>query len=144
MAKLSAFKTDSKAVAEGEWVRVGEDYDDLEIRTRGMTDAYTNARDARHRKAAVGFGGDVSKLPVEIRRRINIDCLATFLVLDVRNLTDDDGAPVTVDAFKDLLSDPDYDDLVTACYRAASQVGKRKADDLADAAGNFVPASVGS
>jgi hypothetical protein len=136
MAKLSSFKQDAKAIAEGEWVRVGEEYDDLEIRTRGFTDAYFDAQAARQRRAAVGLGGDVSKLPSAIRRSINVDCLIQHVVLDVRNLTHDDGKPVTHDEFCDLLRDPNYAELVVACFKAAGKVGQRRTADLEDASGN--------
>jgi hypothetical protein len=136
MAKLSAFKTDSKAIHEGEWIRVGEEYDDLDIRTRGFTDAYFDAQAAKQRKAAVGFGGDVSKLPSALRRQINIECLLAHVVLDVRNLQHDDGRNVTFEEFKEMLRDPDYGELLSACFKAASMVGQRRAADLEDAAGN--------
>ena len=142
MAKLSAFKTDSRAVNEGEWVRVGEEYDDLEVRTRGFTDAYFDAQAAKQRRAAVSFGGDTNKLPMALRRKINIECLTQHVILDVRNLEDDiTGQPMTVERFKALLEDPDYGDLLTACFKAASQVGQRRATELEEAAGNSVPAS---
>jgi hypothetical protein len=144
MAKLSSFRQDSRAIQEGEWVRVGEEYDDLEIRTRGFTDAYFDAQAARQRKAAVGFGGDVTKLPSAIRRQINVECLIQHVVLDVRNLTHDDGRPVTKEEFYDLLRDPDYAELVIACFRAASLVGQRRAADLEEAEGNSASASAGT
>ena len=145
MAKLSAFKTDSRAINEGEWVRVGEEYDDLEIKTRGLTDAYFDAQAAKQRRAAVGFGGDTSKLPTALRRKINIECLGQHVILDVRNLEDDvTGQPITVERFKALLEDADYGDLVTACFKAATQVGQRRAADLEEAAGNSEAVSAGT
>jgi hypothetical protein len=56
------------------------------------------------------------------------------VVLDVRNLEHDDGTKVTFDEFTQMLRDPDYAELATACSAAASQVGKRRATDLEDAA----------
>ena len=135
MAKLSSFKRDSKAITEGEWVRVGDEYDDLEIHTRGITDAYTNAQAARQRKAAIGFGGDVEKLPIEIRRQINTDLLIKHVLIDVRNL-EDNGNPVTFEQFCDMLRDPDYTELVGACFKAALMVGQRRGADLEEAVGN--------
>ena len=88
------------------------------------------------RRAAVGFGGDVDRLPVAIRRKINVECLIAHATLDVRNLTDDAGQPVSFAQFKDLLHDRDYTPLVSACFLAASQVGRRVAADVEEAVGN--------
>ena len=136
MAKLSTLKQDHAAITEGEWIRVGDEYDDLEILTRGITDLYLDAQAAKQRRAAVGFGGDVDRLPVAIRRKINVDCLIAHVVLDVRNLTDDAGQPINFTQFKELLHDRDYTPLVSACFLAASQVGRRTAADLEEASGN--------
>lgn len=136
MAKLSSFRTNSKAIQEGEWVKVGEEYDDLEIKTRGFSDVYFDAQAAKQRRAATGFGGDVTKLPSALRRSINVEALIAHVVLDVRNLTDDAGKPVTKDQFCDLLRNDDYAELVVACFKAAGQVGQRKAADIEDAVGN--------
>ena len=136
MAKLSQLKQDHAAITEGEWIRVGDEYDDLEILTRGITDLYLDAQAAKQRRAAVGFGGDVDRLPVAIRRKINVECLIAHVVLDVRNLTDDAGQPVSFAQFKELLHDRDYTPLVSACFLAASQVGRRTAADIEEASGN--------
>ena len=135
MARLSAFKIDSKMVESGDWVRVGEEYDDLEILTRGFTDQ------AKLRKAARGFGGDTAKLPISVSRALLVESLVQNVILDVRNLKDDAGQPVLMPAFVALLRDPDYAELVAACLKAASRVGLAKADDLADAVGNSAPPS---
>ena len=136
MAKLSQLKHHHAAITEGEWIRVGDEYDDLEILTRGITDLYLDAQAAKQRRAAVGFGGDVDRLPVAIRRKINVECLIAHVVLDVRNLTDDAGQPVSFAQFKELLHGRDYTPLVSACFLAASQVGRRTAADLEEASGN--------
>jgi hypothetical protein len=142
MAKLSTFKTNSRALKEGEWVRPGEEYGDLEILTRGLTDTYFDAQAARQRRAAVGFGGNVDKLPVAIRRAINLDLLIEHVVLDVRNLEHDDGTKVTFDQFTQMLRDPDYAELATACFAAASLVGRRRAVDVEDAVPSSAAPSV--
>ena len=141
MARLSAFKIDSKMVEAGDWVRVGEEYDDLEILTRGFTDQYTDAHQAKLRKAARGFGGDTAKLPISVSRALLVESLVQNVILDVRNLKDDAGQPVLMPAFVALLRDPDYAELVAACLKAASRVGLAKVDDLADAVGNSAPPS---
>lgn len=142
MAKLSAFRTDSAAIKGGEWIRVGEEYDDLEILTRGITDEYLDAQATRQRRAASGFNGDASKIPSAIRRAINVECLIAHTVLGVRNLKHDDGRDVTLAEFQDLLRNPDYGDLVVACFKAAGQVGVLRKADIEEAVGNSVPPSV--
>lgn len=135
MAKLSAFRTNSRAIIEGEWIGVPE-FGDLEILTRGFGDAYTDAMALRQRRAAVGLAGDTTKLPAAIRRAININCLIEFVLLDVRNLTDDDGErPIEFPEFCELLRNPDFETLVVACLQAAAQVGQRQRVDLEEAAG---------
>lgn len=134
MAKLGNFKINSKARKDGEWVRPGEEYEDLEILTRGLTDTYFDGQAARQRRAAVAYNGNVDKLPLAERREINLDLLIEHVILDVRNLTHDDGkTPVTFAEFKVMLRDPDYAELGLACFAAASQVGRRRQADVEDA-----------
>jgi hypothetical protein len=143
LAKLSSFRTDSQAIQAGEWVRVDDEYGDLEILTRGFTDAYFDAQARRQHAAARGFGGDANKLPSAIRRAINVECVIEHMVLDVRNLVDDQngGRAIPVQEFKDLLRNADYAELVVACFRAAGKVGQRRAMDLEEAVGNSPPPS---
>lgn len=136
MAKISSFRVDTKAIESGEWVSPGEEFDDLEILTRGFTDAYTDSRSARTRKAAIPFGGDVSKIPSVVGRNILVDCLVRHVLLDVRNLQDDDGESVKFPAFCTMLGSGDYPDLLRAAVQAANKVGVAKATDTADAVGN--------
>lgn len=141
MARLGSFKVDSKAIEAGEWKNPGEEYDGLEILTRGFTDAYTDSRAAKMRRAAVSFGGDQSKVSVAVARSIMVDCMVKHVLLDVRGIEDDAGEPVPFSRFTDLLRDPDYQDLLTASIKAASLVGQRVASDVADAVGNSAPPS---
>lgn len=136
MARLSGFKINSKAIENGQWVSPGEEYDDLQILTRGFTDLYTDARAAKLRRAALAYSGETTKVPNSIQREILVECMIEHVLLDVRNLTDDQGSPVDFARFCDLLRDPDYADLVTASIRAASLVGKQRLADTKDAAGN--------
>lgn len=138
MAKLSQLKVDSRAIAEGAWIKPGEEFDDLEIHTRGLTDTYFDAQAARQRKAAIPFGGNTDKIPLAIRQKINVELLKKFVLLDppVRNLQGPDGKEITAEQFFDLLSDPDYSPLVNACYLAAAQVGRQMSSDIEDASGN--------
>ena len=141
MATLKAFRVDSKAVETGEWVRAGDEYDDLEILCRGFTDQYNDSHQSALRKAAKSVGGDTRLLPLAVSRGILIEKLIQHVILDVRNLADDQGNPVNMAQFAAYLRDPDYSDLVTACIKSAAKVGQAKADDLADASGNSAPLS---
>lgn len=137
MAKLNSFKVDSKLIEHGEWVSPGEEYDDLEIKCRGFTDTYTDVRSAKMRRAAMRFGGDVNKVPISLSREITVDCMIDHVLLDVRNIQDEHGQPVTFEQFCQLLKTPDYYDLVLACLRAAAVVGTHRIDDVQDAAKNL-------
>ena len=142
MAKLSTFRTDTRAVNDGAFVRVDEaQFGDLEIKTRGFTDAFVDAQNARLTKAALSHDGDQSRIPNAERRAINAGLLRDHLVLDVRNLEGDDGLPVTREAFLDLLDQPEYGRLMGACWRAAAKINARGAEQAAEAVGNFVPPS---
>lgn len=133
--KLTSLKIDSNAVDNGEWIRPDPDQD-LEILTRGFTDAYTDSRARRMRAAAKGFGGDTSKVPNAMQRTIITDALLQHVTLDVRGLTNDDGSAVTYAQFCDAVRDAAYPELFGYAVTAASMVGQSKADDLADAVGN--------
>ncbi|HEY0184124.1 MAG TPA: hypothetical protein VGC09_15050 [Rhodopila sp.] len=141
MARLNAFKVNASAIESGEWIKPGEEYDDLEIKTRGYTDSYFDAQAQRMRRAALPFNGDINKVPVAVARDIRIECLIKHMLLDVRGLVDDAGAPVTFDAFCGLLRDPNYGQLAVACMTAAALVGRLSAQDRADASGNFAAPS---
>jgi hypothetical protein len=117
-------------------VRVGEEFDDLEIKTRGLTDQYHDARAAKLRRAALQHGGDVNKLPLAVTRRILVECLGDHVLLDVRNLENESGEPVSFDQFKALLAEPDYADLVVAALKAAAQVGLTRQAETEDAVKN--------
>lgn len=141
--KISSRKVNSQAMRDGQFVRPWPD-EDLEIRTRGITHAFIDAQARRQRRAAQGFGGDVDALPVNVRQKINVDCLIEFCLLDVRNLHHDDGRPVTFDEFKTMLYDPDLEDYVSACFTAAKMVGRATEAEVQEAAGNSAGASDGT
>lgn len=138
MAKLSSFLTDTKAINDGAWVVVNEAlYDDFAIKTKGFTDEFVDAQAARVKRvrADAGISDDVV-LPNALQREINASLLRDHLVLDVRNLEGDDGAPITVEAFHDLLDKPNAARLVRACWEAASKVSARTAKANEEALGN--------
>lgn len=137
MAKLSKFKRDSSLTQTGEWIRVGDEYDDLEILTRGFNDDYTDHRNAGIRKAAtLNYRGDPSKIGAAETRSITIDSIVAHSLIDVRNLADDDGNPVSLDKFVTMLRDPDYLDLYLATITACAMVGRTRAAVTKDAIKN--------
>jgi hypothetical protein len=134
MAKLSNFRRDSAAIEAGEWVELPE-WDNLRIRTRGFSNAYKDAMALRRRRAAMAYGGDEARIPASVMRNITIEGLIKDLLLDVADLTDGEGRPVSFEEFCSLLRNPDYEELGYACIDAASRVGKRQGYDMEDAAG---------
>jgi hypothetical protein len=143
MARLKEFQSDQKAIDEGEWVLPGEAvYGDLEIKTRGFSDQFKEARARRWAKASAAYNGTV---PEALGRKINAELLADFLILDVRNLTHDSGEPVTVAEFRKMLLLPEWDRLARACWDAAAMVTNRSMAQREDAAGNSSrPSGIGS
>lgn len=137
MARLSAFKVDSKKIESGEWVKPGEDWDDLEILTRGHTDKFIDSQAGRLRRAAKSMGGETEKLSLAIKRAVLIDCLIEFCLLDVRGLSDDEGNKITFDQFTELLRSGDYPSLVTAAIFAAAQVGNKRSAEIEEAVKNL-------
>lgn len=136
MAKLRSFTVDHRSAEAGEWIRPGDEFDDLTLKVRGFSDRYYDDHAQRLRRAARPFGGDVAKVPSAIARSIRNDCLIDHVLLDVRNLEGDDGAPVTVDQLRELLRAPGHNDLSVAVIRAAGMVGRGLAADVEEAAGN--------
>lgn len=130
MASLSRFKTDLSRKNDGGWVKLGEEFSEIEIKTRGFTDAYSDARQAKMRRAGSRYGGDLQKIPQAEVRAILIELLITHCLLDVRNLEDTEGNPVSFELFKELLHEDAYIDLYGAALQAASQVTAEREADL--------------
>lgn len=145
MAKLSDFTSDTKAISDGVWLRVNEAvYGDLEILSRGYTDEFVDAQNARLRRAADPYGGDRTQIPNAIWRTVNASLCRDILVLGVRNLKDDDGNEVTLDAFYDMLDHPKYQKLARAAMDAAARVTTASGEQLKVMTGNSIGASSGS
>lgn len=141
MVSLSAFRQNSTAIQQGEWVSPGEEFGDLEIRTRGFTDQYFDAKAALERKAARRLGVEVIALPAAELRAITIECVQRYLVLGVRNLVHDEGTQagevVSTEQFQEFLANPDLAELTVAVLKAAARVGRARKADLDDAVGNL-------
>lgn len=141
MANKNAFFTDHEKVQGGDWIKLGPDYDDLEVHVKGFTDAFIDDRAARQRKAASqGYDNNTAALPTALVRKINIECLIKHVMCDppVRNyFHDEEGKqPVTPEEFLAQLRDPNYRKLAAACYAAANRVGESYKADLDDAVKN--------
>lgn len=141
MVSLSAFRQNSTAIKQGDWVSPGEEFGDLEIRTRGFVDAYFDAKAALERSAARRLGVEVFALPAAEQRAITVECVRRHLVIDVRNLTHDvgdrAGQPVTIEEFREMLGHPDLQDLTMGTLKAAAKVGQSRKADLDEAVGNL-------
>lgn len=137
MLTLADLKTDSAAIADGDWVKIDK-FPGLKIKSRGYTDKFVDAQAQRLRKAAERYRGDVSAIPNAVRRKINAGLLRDFLVLDVEGLHHDREKknPVTIDEFKELLGNPDYRELMSACWEAAALVTTKASEHAEEAEGN--------
>jgi hypothetical protein len=141
MVSLSEFRSDTRSIQDGAWIRVNEAaYGDLDIMTRGFTDEFIDAQNARLSKAAEPYGGDRTRIPNGEQRRINATLLRDFLVLDVRNLLNGD-EPVSVEAFHAMLFDAAFVRLARACWDAAARITARSAAQMEAASGNSSPLS---
>jgi hypothetical protein len=142
MVKLSDFRSDTKAIQDGVWVRVDErNYGDLEILSRGSTDEFIDASADRWAKAAEKYGGDRSRIPNSEGRKIQASLFEDYLILDVRNLSDDDGNPVDVRTFHAMLYDPQFQKLSNACRDAVAKVNARQGEQTGQAEKNSVTPS---
>jgi hypothetical protein len=137
MANLNEFRSDTRAINDGIWVRVNEAFGDLEIQVRGFTDGFHDARAARTAAAAEPYAGDEKRIPNAETRRINASLMQDFLIIGVRNLHHDDtGAEVTVEEFHKFLFQPEYGRLSRLCWEAAGRVSARSIAQVEAAAKN--------
>lgn len=137
MVSIDAFRSDSRAINEGDWVRVDEArYGDLEILTRGFTDDFVDAQNQRTEKLAEAHMGDRTRIANSEMRKLNASLLEDYLILDVRNLTDDKGEPVSVGLFHAMLYQPEYSRLQRAAWVAAARISTRSVQQLDEARGN--------
>jgi hypothetical protein len=137
MAKLSAFRSDTRAINDGIFVPVDPvRHPGLEIRTRGFNDDFVDAQNVRLAAAAEKYEGNRGSIPNSEMRKINGDLLREFLVLDVRGLEDDDGKPVSLEEFHGFLGQQEYQKLSQACWTAAGRVTTRTAEQIKVASGN--------
>jgi hypothetical protein len=135
LVSLREFRTDTKAVNDGEWVPLRQ-YGDLEIQSRGFTDDFVDAQTERLAKAAEPYQNNAARVPNSALRQLNASLLEDHLIIGVRNLVDENGEPVTLQAFHALLYDPAYNKLMRACWDAAQSISTRSLAQLDAARGN--------
>lgn len=129
MVKLLKLRRDAQRINDGEWVRPGEEFEDLELKIRGYTFEFTDARAERFRAAARKYGGDINKVKGKESHAIVVSTIKDYLLLDVRGVVDQDGTEIGIEKFKELLGDMNWQMLVRACIEAAGQVGQERLED---------------
>jgi len=143
MAQLKDFRTDSKAINDGVWIRVGPEFGDIEILTRGFTDRFIDAQEALLTRAAQPYGNNRDNIPNAERRSINASLLEDYLVIDVRNLLDGERT-VSVKDFHSMLYEPSYQQLMRACFNSAGRVSTLSEERLRAVLGNLEGSSASS
>ncbi|KQP53000.1 hypothetical protein [Methylobacterium sp. Leaf106] len=135
--KLSALKTDSAKLEQGQWVRDIPDMDGLELKVRGLGN--TEYRRLMDKKVeAVPRQKKVRGLEPDTRDRIVSECLHEAVLEDWRGLTGDEGeaVPYSAGLALQLLTEPDFARFRSAVLWAASVVADEADLSVTDAEGN--------
>jgi len=133
--KISELKIDAAKVEAGAWVKDIPGFDGVAVRVRG-TGSHI-ARDTRAKAtAAIPAARQRTGLSAEDQDSVSAVVARDALLIDIRGMTGDDDAPMTVDQVKGLLPDPDYAALVGLVYYAASIVEKDGVETLEADLGN--------
>lgn len=132
MASLTRYRADIARINDGEWITVGQDGDEFEIRTRGFTPRYRDAlnqlcrqaaREANRRLQPGQLAYTPDALPPTMFDKCQGQALAEHVTLDVRGLTHDGDRPVTGDELRDMLRDPEqFSGLLVLAIGAAARV----------------------
>ena len=133
--KLSSLTRNARAMREGEWISPGVEYGDLEICLKAIGGKYADERAAKMKFAARRAGG-MDKIGFEIQNKIDIETLIETCLIDVRGLEHEDGTPVTLAEFRDLLQLPESRELATITFTCAGLVGQKLEAQKEEAAGN--------
>ena len=135
--KLSDLAIDLKIREEGDWVRDLPGYGELELKVRGSGNKDW-ARMEQKLLAAVPRQRRKNGLEPDDRLRINALLCCECSLLDWRGIDDQDGNPVpySKELAKKFLTDPQYENLVTACLVAASLVAEQRKEEIEDDAKN--------
>lgn len=133
---LNETKTNTAIITQGTFVAV-PGYPGLEIKARGYTDEFIDARARMENEADLANKGTV--ITNAQRRKINAALLSDYLIVDVRGLFNGPGPeenPVTVDQLKTLLALPEYTRLARACWAAAGAAQVEAESQIQAAEGN--------
>jgi len=141
--KLSAVKVNTVAIDQGRWIGPSTEYQipemgDLELKVRGMDNADYRALYAklvRGLDRSAKIGGMIDPAAAD---RIVSQCLLETVLLDWRNLSDDDGKPIKYSKgqAEPLLNEPEYRRFRDSVVWAALIVGDEAAVDTKADEGN--------
>ncbi|OUJ10852.1 hypothetical protein [Acetobacter sp. DsW_063] len=133
MARLTTFTRNATSVAQGAPVVVGPEGDSFTITTRGFTDAYVDRLWALRRTATIRYNTGLSAnetpvspdaLPPSIEDGCVAQAMAEKCLIGVDGLDGDDGAPVTIEQFCELIQHRENRPLLALAMQAAGSVGR--------------------
>jgi len=135
--KLSDRKIDLQKREEGAWVSSIPDFEDLELKVRGIGNKDW-ARMEQKLIAAVPRQRRINGLEPEDRRRINAILIRDCSLLDWRGMENGNGEPepYSKEAADKYLTNPEYESFVWACIHAASVVADQRQEEIEDDAKN--------
>lgn len=136
MRDLKQLVRDGDRMKKGEWIGLGAEWNDIEVRITAIGHAYNDELAKQNRvMARANAGGDV---PSAASSAAVVETLISTVLLDVRGPRDVtiDGEPLTMENFVPLIREPGSAELVNAIIMATSRVGRRKASDTEEARGN--------
>lgn len=132
--RLSSLKTDAKRSEEGVWQEIGEGFE-VKVARLGHPEykAYVAKLSKPHLRSIQREGIGSAKL-----REIQQRAVSRHILLDWRGLHDDDGSeiPYSQEKALELLSDPDYSELLDIILELAQDVELFRAASVEEAAGN--------
>lgn len=143
MAKLGEFRTNARKLREGDWVEMGEDWDGLRLKVRAQSRPYFDTRARGMQRAAKEWGGEEARIPEEVVDRITAEAAGEHLLIDVAELLDAQGQPVTAERYRELMLNPDYQPLVVAVLVASDRLARRARAEAREAEGFSGPPSAG-
>lgn len=153
MARLSKFVRNGALMSKGQAVVVGPEGDTFTIVTRGMTDKYSDRLWALRRAAAMELNrglkpGSVfynaDSLPPSEDDRCVAQALSEECLTGIDGLEGDDGNPITLDQFNELIKNRENRALLALAMQAAQVVGIDENTMKSEAEKNSETSSTGS
>lgn len=136
--EIKDLKSNSTAIAAGQWVGEIPDMGNLRLRVRGLSSpAVASIRARKERTATRKDRNRDGSLKTSVGLRIAAEVLFEAVLLDWDGITDE-GKPVPYDTklAKEWLTDPDYREFANATAWAAMVVDRGEADQIDDISGN--------